>query len=120
MICQPIKREMIVVKTFKNTMVMIGLSALVSNSALAVTPVLDGYAYQLNSNISIDLKNQIISFDSDMLNCQQPNGDPPLDTVNFAANTNGQFIGVTQFYYIIAHGNFYFTSETVDLLCDNG
>jgi len=94
--------------------------ALTNSVSYAVTPVLDGFAYELNSNITIDTQNHNIIFDSNMLNCQQLNGDPPLDTQLFAISTNSQFIGVTSFYYSIDHGNYYFNSETGDILCDNG
>ncbi len=91
--------------------------------AQTVTPVLDGYAYQFNSNVVIDFNNQIINFNSNMLNCLQQNGQPPVDTSVFALTTNKQVIGLNQMIYNINHlrqGTIYFTSETGDLICNNG
>ena len=105
-------------KTIKN--LCIGLIAVFVNPASAITPVLDGYAYQLNSDVTIDLVNHNFIFDSNMLNCEQPNNDPPLDTALFAIITNNQFIGINQFTYSISQERLYFSSETADLICDNG
>ncbi|MGJ8663052.1 MAG: hypothetical protein ACSHWU_05340 [Marinicella sp.] len=85
------------------------------------TPILDGYAYQLFNDIEIDIENQVIIVNSDMRNCEQPNGEAPLDTEPFALrSSNNQFIGLSHFAYNITHNNIYFTSETNNLLCDNG
>lgn len=88
--------------------------------AATTTPVLDGYAYQLFSDIEIDTSNQIISIESNMLNCEQPNGDPPADTEPYALSTNNQFIGLSRFVYNVDNNHIYFTSETNNIVCDNG
>lgn len=86
----------------------------------AITPVLDGYAYELYDDIIIDTNNHIINIDSNMVNCEQPNGDPPLDTVLYALYNTSQFIGIRQFTYNTNIQTVFFTSETGNLLCDNG
>ncbi|WP_223787434.1 hypothetical protein [Marinicella meishanensis] len=84
-----------------------------------LTPVLDGHAYQLNGDVMIDFANQIIHFNSDMTECLQANGQPPLDTLDWAAATNLQFIGLQRFSFNTSHNNLYLSSETADVLCDN-
>ena len=86
----------------------------------SVTPVLDGYAYELSSDVIIDLEDQIITIDSNMENCEQPNGDPPIDTSLYALNNNSEFIGILQFSYNTTTGTMFFTSETGNLVCANG
>ena len=98
----------------------IGLFAISVNPASAITPVLDGYAYQVNSDVTIDLENHNIIFESNMLNCFQPNNNRPLDTVLFAIITNNQFIGINHFTYNTNQDRIYFTSETSNLTCENG
>ena len=85
-----------------------------------ITPVLDGYAYHLNGDINIDLSNRLITFNTNMGECRQPNGDPPLDTEPYALATNGQFIGLQAFNYHFSHRNIYFSSETLNLVCPGG
>lgn len=96
------------------------VSAFAWSGSQAVTPVLDRHAYQLTSDISIDLVNKIISFNSNMLNCEQANGSPPLDTADFALHSNSQFIGLNNFSYRTKTNQLWMTSETNDVLCTNG
>ncbi len=84
------------------------------------TPILDQYAYTLSGDVMIDLTNQNIIIESDMFNCQQENGDPPIDTTPFALFANNQFIGLINFRFDTYHNRIYFNSETNDLVCDNG
>ena len=91
-----------------------------TTQAQNLTPHLDQYSYLLNGHVSIDLSNQIVSFASNMTNCQQANGNPPLDTGPTAVFTNGQFIGIKKMRYDIYDRTVGFISETGDLSCDNG
>jgi len=81
---------------------------------------LDKYAYQFDSDVIIDFNNEIIDFDSNMINCLQPNAQAPLDTSVFALSTNLQIIGLKKVIYNVEQGVIYFTSETADLVCTNG
>ncbi len=85
-----------------------------------ITPVLDGYAYELYGDVAIDTENNVITIDSNMQNCQQPNGDPPLDTTIYALYNNSEFIGLSQFVYKTSSDTLFFTSETSNLVCSNG
>ena len=104
------------------------LTVLIASSFMAaksapVTPVLDGYAYELNSDVVIDTQNNIISIDSNMVNCLQPNNNPPLENTLYAlhdVNSPNQFIGLNQITYNTSSGRLFFTSETSNLLCTNG
>jgi hypothetical protein len=88
--------------------------------AAPLTPVLDGYGYELYEDVIIDTENNIITIDSNMQNCQQMNGDPPLDLNLYALFNNNQFIGLKYFNYNTTTDTIFFTSESVDLICDNG
>jgi len=83
------------------------------------TPVLDGHAYQLTGDVTIDFSHQMIHFDSDMIACSRANGEPPLDTQEWALATNTQFIGLSRFSFNTTHNNLYLSSETVDVLCEH-
>ncbi len=103
------------------TMSLLSLNGLMSPAkAQDPTPILDRYAYTLTGDVMIDLANQNIIIQSDMFNCQQENGDPPIDTTPFALFTNNQFIGLVDFRYDTYHNRIYFNSETNGLICDNG
>ncbi|MCB1582433.1 MAG: hypothetical protein R3E90_00865 [Marinicella sp.] len=89
----------------------------------SVAPILDGYAFELYSNVTIDINNHIITIDSNMQNCEQPNGSPPLEDNLYAlhdSNYPNQFIGLSQITYNTSSGRLFFTSETSDLFCING
>ena len=62
-------------------MIVLALMTFNAMSTMAgVTPVLDGHAFELYDNVIIDTVNNVITINSNMQNCQQPNGNPPLDT----------------------------------------
>lgn len=115
-------------RLFKHSALLVGLSMSLltinawMNSAKAQnpTPILDQYAYTLSGDVMIDLTNQNIIIESDMVNCQQENGQPPIDTTAYALYTNNQFIGLVDFKYDTYHNKINFYSETNDLICDNG
>lgn len=89
----------------------------------SVTPVLDGYAFELFDDVIIDTENNIITINSDLTNCLQPNGAAPLETAFLALyniNDADQFIGLNHISYNTFTGTLYFTSETGNLICDNG
>lgn len=88
--------------------------------AQQIIPAMDNYAYQFNSDVVIDFDNKIINFNSDMINCLQQNGQPPLDNSVYALTTNAQIIGLKKMVYNVDQGVIYFTSETADLICTNG
>jgi hypothetical protein len=88
-------------------------------NAHAVTPLLDRQAYLLSGHINIDLTNQIVSFTSNMSQCRQANGDPPLDSQLLALHTNKQFIGLHSLRYDTISNQLQMTSETLDLKCNN-
>lgn len=92
----------------------------ITPSAQAAIAVLDGYAYILTDEVLIDSDNLIIDIQSSMTQCEQANGDLPLDTAPLALHVNSQFIGLLRFEYSIIQGKLYFDSETGDLICDNG
>ncbi len=92
---------------------------LMAGSALDV--ILDGYAYEVNSDITFDVDQQIINIDqSNMTNCQRPGGFLPLDDVNISLQTNSQSIGITNNQYFFAENLYVLTSQTSDVICDNG
>ena len=92
------------------------------NTAKAQNPtaILDQHAYTMTGDMIIDLSSQNIIVFSNMLNCQQENGDPPIDTQAYALFTNNQFIGLNRFKYDVDQNTMVFISETNDLVCDNG
>ncbi|MFC3192801.1 hypothetical protein ACFODZ_00980 [Marinicella sediminis] len=96
------------------------VSAFAWSSGQAVTPVIDRYAYLLSSDVTIDLTNKIISFSSNINNCQQAGGSPPTDTSEFAVFTNNQFIGLSYFRYDTRKKQLWMISESNDLICENG
>lgn len=88
-----------------------------------VTPILDGYAYELYDDIIIDTLNQIININSNMIGCQRPQGTPPLETSLLAlhnVNDLNQYIGLDQIVFNTVSGKLFFTSETSNLTCLNG
>ena len=91
-----------------------------SSQAQNLTPELDQFAYTMTGDVNIFLDSQIITFTSNMTNCQQANGNPPIDTGPTALVTNAQFIGITAFRYNLKNRKVQFNSETRDLICDNG
>lgn len=83
--------------------------------------VLDGYAYEVSSDISFDLEQQIIHINqSNMTNCLRPGGFLPLDDVNTSLQTNGQSIGITFNRYYVTENIYLVTSQTSNVVCDNG
>lgn len=108
-------------KTKQAKVIVLALSTITALPAVAdITPVLDGYAYELYDDVIIDTENNIITIDSNLQNCQQPNGDPPLDTTLYALYSNSEFIGLSQFVYKTSTDTLFFTSETSNLVCSNG
>ncbi len=83
--------------------------------------ILDGYAYEISSDISFDLQQQIIHIDqSNMTNCLRPGGFLPLDNANTSLQTNGQSIGITYNRYFVTDNIYLVTSQTSNVICDNG
>ncbi|TDR20429.1 hypothetical protein C8D91_1401 [Marinicella litoralis] len=117
---QPEMRNMNNFKPPKTHLLGLVVCATAINPAQAVTPVLDGYAYIINSTVVIDFDNQIINFDSNMNNCQQANGQPPIDTSVIALTSNQEIIGLNSMTYNVKQGVIYFFSETSDIICSNG
>ncbi len=86
-----------------------------------VEVILDGYAYAIFSDVSIDLdQNSINITDSEIENCLRGDGTLPLNTANLTLKTNSQNIGIANFRYLVDGRLLYLTSETSDLDCDNG
>ncbi len=119
---QPEMRAMSLKNISRPLVLGILVSALtpINTWAQSLSASLDKYAYQLNSNVVIDLNNEIIDFDSNMVNCLQPNGQVPIDTSVFGLSTNGQVIGLKKVNYDVDQRVIQFTSETSDLICING
>ncbi|MCX7552708.1 hypothetical protein OS175_02355 [Marinicella sp. S1101] len=97
----------------------------VSTNTLAQNPlelILDGYAYEVFSDVLIDLPNKTFTIaDSAASNCLQPSGSTPLNTPgNFTLETNNQDIGIERNRLVVAANLLYLTSETSNLLCDDG
>jgi|GEM_PF-3954861 len=83
--------------------------------------ILDGYAYQVNSDVIISLPQQFIFIaNSEMENCMLPNGLPPSDTAGLSLITNNQGIGIKRFRYAVESRLLFLTSETSNVVCDNG
>lgn len=84
--------------------------------------ILDGYAYEVFSDVLIDLPNKTFTIaDSEATNCLQPIGAIPLNTPGtFTLETNNQDIGIERNRLVVAANLLYLTSETSNLLCDNG
>jgi len=104
-------------QTVPALLVIFGSSSL---TAAPLTPVLDGYAYELSADVIIDINNHVITIESNMQNCQQTGGEPPIDTALYALFSNNQFIGLQQITYNTMTDTLFFSSETSDLTCDNG
>ncbi len=82
--------------------------------------VLDGYAYALNSDVTIDFDQQLISVESELENCLQNNNQAPLTNSNWTLISNNEVIGIEQFRYHIESQLLFLTSETSNVVCDNG
>ncbi len=82
--------------------------------------ILDGYAYLVTSDVMINLGQQSINFASDIENCLRPDNQPPLNNATLTLLTNNQNIGLDQFRYQIEERLLFLTSETSNLVCDNG
>ncbi len=83
--------------------------------------VLDGYAYVINSDVAINLSQQIIYIaESDLENCLRPNDLIPLNNVDLTLITNNQGIGINQTRYAVESRLLFLTSESINLVCDNG
>jgi hypothetical protein len=83
--------------------------------------ILDGFAYAIFSDISIDLEQKtIMIIDSEIENCLRSTGSLPLNTANLTLMTNNQDIGIEQFRYLVDSRLLYLSSETSDIVCDNG
>ena len=83
--------------------------------------VLDGYAYAVNSDVTISLNQQFIFIaQSDLINCLRPDDLIPLNNADLTLITNNQGIGLEQFRYAVESRLLFLTSETNDLACDNG
>lgn len=92
-----------------------------SHAFTDVEVILDGYAYAINSNLSINLGQQTITIpDSDLENCMRTGGLLPLNNAYFTLLTNNQAIGIDQFKYFVESRLLYLTSETSNVVCDNG
>ena len=87
----------------------------------SVDLILDGYVYSVNSNVNINT-NQLTIFiaDTELENCLRPNGLAPLNNSNMSLIANNQDIGVEQFHYFVASKLLFLTSESSNLVCDNG
>jgi len=82
--------------------------------------ILDGYAYAVNSDVSINLEPQTIVVDSELENCLRPNGQLPLNNASWTLTTNNQEIGIEHFRYAIESRLLFLSSETSNVVCDNG
>ncbi len=82
--------------------------------------ILDNYAYQPSSDLTLDLSHKIFSMNSNMIDCHRLWGGPPLDTNDYALHTNSQFIGLDQFKFNVPQNIVVLKSETGDLICTNG
>lgn len=95
-----------------------------SSGALAMDNlelILDGHAYSVNSNVNININQQTIFIaESDLFNCMRPNGLPPLNNASMTLIANNQDIGIEQFRYYVEAQLLFLTSETSNLVCDNG
>ncbi len=91
-----------------------------SAAAQNPTPHLDKHSYALTGDAFINLTNKVIIVQSNMTNCQQANGDLPLDTNPAAMYTNSQFVGLSEIKYNLFSNIITFNSETNDVVCDNG
>ncbi len=106
-----------------NHLVMLSLGGLSSTSwAMGdLELILDGYAYAVNSNVNININQQTIFIaESDLFNCLRPDDLPPLNNASMTLIANNQDIGITQFRYYVEGRLLFFTSETSNLICDNG
>ena len=107
------------------TLILVGSLPLTSfagnNLALSnLEIVLDGYAYVTSSDVIINLEEQTINVESEIENCTRPNNQPPLNNSNWTLITNNQEIGIEDFHYIIESRLLFLTSETSNVVCDNG
>ena len=95
-----------------------------SSDALAMDNlelILDGHAYSVNSNINININQQTIFIaESDLFNCLRPDSLPPLNNASMTLIANNQDIGIEQFRYYVEAQLLFLTSETSNLVCDNG
>ena len=83
--------------------------------------VLDGYAYAVSSDIAISLGQQTINIpDSDLENCLRPGNLIPLNNADLSLITNNQAIGISRFKYFVFGRLVFLTSETSNVVCDNG
>ncbi len=106
-------------------------TALCVSVLLSTTPVmaqnqleliLDGHAYGVNSNVTSNLANKTITVtDSEATNCLRPGNLTPLNNAgNFTLLTNNQAIGIVQSRYWVKNKLLFLTSETSNLICNNG
>lgn len=94
---------------------------LTSHAFVDIEVVLDGYAYTVNSDVAINLgQGTIIIPDSSLENCERPNALIPLNTAYLTLITNNQDIGIDQFKYSVQSRLMFLTSETSNVVCDNG
>ena len=83
--------------------------------------ILDGHAYTVNSNVNININQQTIFIaESDLFNCLRPDNLPPLNNASMTLIANNQDIGIEQFRYFVEGRLLFLTSETSNLICDNG
>ncbi len=83
--------------------------------------ILDGYAYTVNSDVAINLGQQtVIGVETNSVNCAQANGSMPLNNATMTLVTNNQNIGLDRFQYFISDRLLFMTSETSNVVCDNG
>ena len=99
---------------------VMALCLLIPAANSQITPVLDGYAYELYDDITIDTTNKIIILNTNMSACEQPNMDDPVDTTVYALDNGTQYIGLSRTTYNIASQRVYFSSETSNLYCTDG
>lgn len=84
--------------------------------------VMDGYAYPIISDVVFNIDNRTITIaESETYNCLQFNQSLPLNSgTNFTLLTNNQSIGISNTKYSVDSNLLFFTSETNNLICDDG
>lgn len=84
--------------------------------------ILDGYAYQVNSDIVYNINNNTLSIaESDATDCMRPGDLLPLNSAgSMTLLTNSQSIGISRTRYLVEGNLLFLTSETSNLICNNG